>query len=343
MSVKKLSPPELERWVQSLIHRHRVFGPQAKSNRFVYELLMAAADLRLDHDVTILPPRKFLLPPCEALSHFTRAGDFQPVFDGRPMVLFGVHPYDVAAIAQMDKYFGQDNPDAHYLERRKSTTLVACDVQNPSANVFAASMGTATVKEGFDLLLTRIGGVYLADSRTPAGDALLAEAGDLRDADALDLARRDQLWLDAGKLLGRRALNCRLDQLPALLEKSYEHPVWREKSKMCYSCGSCVMVCPSCFCFDVQDEVNWDTQGGTRSRRWDSCMLADFARVAGGHNFRKHRAERYRHRFYRKGKYLSDRCGFVACVGCGRCATACTTHIADPVDLYNRLLENNDG
>ena len=61
--------------------------------------------------------------------------------------------------------------------------------------------------------------------------------------------------------------------------------------------------------------------------------------MAGGHNFRKERDARYRHRFYRKGKYLWDRMGFIACVGCGRCVTACTTDIANPVALYNALME----
>ena len=33
----------------------------------------------------------------------------------------------------------------------KNATIVACDVQNPSDNVFAGCMGTATVREGFDI------------------------------------------------------------------------------------------------------------------------------------------------------------------------------------------------
>jgi len=29
----------------------------------------------------------------------------------------------------------------------------------------------------------------------------------------------------------------------------------------------------------------------------------------------------------------------IACVGCGRCITACVTKIANPVEIYNRLAE----
>jgi ferredoxin len=340
MSPKKIGQSRMNEWVGSLIRRHRVCGPQVKGNRFAYDWLGCPDDLRLDHDVTILPPKKYLMPPREAMLRFTRGGEFRSVIDAEPLVLFGVHPYDVAAIAQMDRYFTQDNPDAHYLARRKNVTIVACDVQNASDTVFAACMGTATVREGFDLLLTLVGDTYVVESRTPAGDALLALAGPLEDADPLSLARREQVWLDAEKLLHRQHLRCRLADLPGLLEGAYKHPVWERMSRTCFSCGSCVMVCPSCFCFDVQDELDWDLASGTRRRQWDGCLLTEFAIVAGGHNFRKQREERYRHRYYRKAKYLPDRCGFVACVGCGRCVAACVPRIANPVEVYNSLLED---
>jgi ferredoxin len=340
MIVKKLTGSAINDWIGAMIGRHRVLAPQAKGERFAYDVLRSPADLRLDHDVTILPPKKYLLPPAEVILTFKGNGEFRPVTDASPVVLLGVHPYDVAAIAQMDRYFTQDNPDAHYLARRKNVALVACDVQNISENIFASCMGTATVREGFDILLTLVGDCYIAESRTPKGDALLSLAGNLPDADPVSLGRREQVWLDLQKLLRRHTLRCGVEDLPGLLEKSQQHPIWKKNSETCFSCGSCVMVCPSCFCFDVQDDVGWDLSSGTRKRRWDGCLLAEFAMVAGGHNFRKDRRERYRHRFYRKGKYLRERCGFVACVGCGRCASACTAGIANPVEVYNSLLED---
>jgi ferredoxin len=245
----------------------------------------------------------------------------------------------VAAIAMMDILFTRDTCDTHYAARRQNITIVACDVQNPSANVFAGSMGTATVKSGFDVLLTRVDGACLAQAATERGEQLLLLAGPLEDADPVSLARRDQVWADAPKLLRKHTLHGVPEDLPAALDRGYDSPVWEKKASLCYSCGSCTMVCPTCFCFDVQDEVNWDLRTGERVRRWDGCLMTGFALVAGGHNFRKRREERYRHRFYRKGKYLRDQFGFTACVGCGRCVTACTTGIANPVELYNALLE----
>ena len=78
---------------------------------------------------------------------------------------------------------------------------------------------------------------------------------------------------------------------------------------------------------------------GERYRQWDGCMLADFAAVAGGGNFRKDRESRFRHRMYRKGKYVPERFGKLGCVGCGRCASACLAEIASPAETFNMLKE----
>ncbi len=331
--------PIFTAWIEELIAAQPVMGVQARDERFVFAPLHQAADLRLDYDVTILPPKKYFQPAWEKLSSFTGPAEFQTQSSTEPFIILGVHPYDVVAIAQMDTIFARDKFDAHYMARRQRATIIACDVQSVSDNVFAACMGTATTERGFDILLTRIGERYVVDARTARGESLLGVLAQAPAADAVSLGRRQQVWDDNRQHLCRHSLRMPPQALPELLAASYEHPVWEEKAQRCFSCGSCNLVCPTCYCFDVQDEVDWDLRQGRRWRTWDGCLLKDFAAVAGGHNFRKSRADRYRHRFYRKGKYVPDKIGEIACVGCGRCITACVTKIASPVEIYNRLLE----
>jgi sulfhydrogenase subunit beta (sulfur reductase) len=78
----------------------------------------------------------------------------------------------------------------------------------------------------------------------------------------------------------------------------------------------------------VADVIAEDLGSGTRVRRYDSCQLDPFAEVAGGENFREHRASRLRHRMYRKGKFILEQTGRSGCVGCGRCERACVAAIS---------------
>jgi len=342
MSLKKIKEAALRRWVDNLLATTRVVGVKAKDERFAFGLLQSASELRLDYDVTVIPPNKVCLqPPREALLRFV-GHHYESVLEDEPFVLFGVHPYDMVAISQMDKLFARDNYDSHYMARRRAATIVVSDVQRASENAFAGCMGTAVVQEGFDVLITRIRRQYLVDARTEKGEALAETLAGAPDATQEDLAARERVWERNRRQLRKHRLKARPDELPGLLgaAAAYGHPVWEEKARLCFSCGSCNVVCPTCYCFDVQDDVGWDLQSGERFRAWDGCMLEKFARVAGGHNFRGQRFERYRHRYYRKGKYVPDKIGECACVGCGRCITACVTKIANPVTVFNRLWED---
>jgi len=128
-------------------------------------------------------------------------------------------------------------------------------------------------------------------------------------------------------------------EIPVLLGHAATNPLWEEQANKCLNCGTCNLVCPTCYCFDVVDEMDLDLVHGKRIRRWDACLLSDFAKVASGENFRETRTSRYQHRLFRKGQYLFSKLGDVACVGCGRCASFCLADIADPVDVFNRLKE----
>jgi len=340
MTVKKISKSDFAGFVEALIATARTIGVQAMGDRFDFAPLESAKDLRLDYDVTLMPPKRFFLPPTEVLVTFQVGGAYEPQCDDQEFILLGVHPYDVVAINQMDELFRQDNYDAHYMARRDNATIIACDVARPSEHVFASSMGTAVVKEGYDILLTDIGDGYVAEAATEKGERWLAEAKGV-PADSQALSKREEVWARNRKSLNKHELKCDPAYLPKLLAKAYRHPVWEERAKTCFACGSCNQVCPTCYCFNVQDDVSWDLQTGQRSRAWDGCLLDGFTKVAPAHEFRKSRADRFRHRLYRKAAYVPPKIGGqIACVGCGRCVGACLPDIANPVSVYNRLIDD---
>lgn len=343
MNLKKVSPAILQEWVSGMICDGPVYAPQARNHQFVFDRLLQVADLRLDYDITNLPPKKYFLPQREDLVEFSRSeGTYHSVMHEEAFVLLGIHPYDFEAIAQLDKVFSSVPCDTHYKARREQVTIIVSDMQTVSKDNFSGCMHTATGRdvEGCDVKLTQLSsGDVVVESCSDKGSACIAPLQAAPDADRDTLAQRKQVWDTLECDSRKHELRMEPEEIPALLERSYDHPVWLENAQFCYSCGACNLVCPTCYCFSMEDELDWNMDTGRRYRTWDGCMLEHFAEVAGGHNFREKKRSRYRHRFYRKGKYMWDAFGSIACVGCGRCTSACTAKIANPVDVLNRLME----
>ena len=338
MSLMILDKGALAPLVNALMADYQVIGPQAKGPQFAFGPITDPGQLRLDHNTTILPPKKVLQPPQERLATFTMRGapHVDTVIEAHPTVLLGMHTCDLHAIQLLDKVFSQDYPDAHYLERRRQTIIVSLECLEPcDEHSFCKSMGTLTAGEGYDLHLTDLGAAYAVDVATEAGEQLLSRYGIAREAADADIRRLNGVLSAKWPRFAYR-LDFDAAELPALLRRAYDHPLWAELGERCLACGSCTNVCPTCYCFNVVDEVNMALTEGERLRRWDSCQLDEFARVAGGENFREARAARQRHRFMRKGKYIYEKFDELGCVGCGRCIRTCVANISI-VDGFNAI------
>jgi len=344
VEVKKafvISKNSLKSMVESLAKEMEVVGVKSRHDKYVYDRIVDFEELCLDYDVTVISPIKYLLPAKETLLRF-KIGDWskvEPVIEAIPRVIIGVHPYDIKAIELVDEAFIATNPDPNYIARRQNTIIIGVDCLNPSPKSFAPSMGTHLTETGFDLLLTDIGSGYIVSVGSEKGADLLAKYAQVRELTGEEIAKQKAVR-DAALAKYKLSLDVPRERLPKLLEESYDDPYWESKSKTCLSCGSCVMVCPTCFCFDVQDDVALSLKEGERFRQWDGCMLVEFAKVATGENFRHDKASRFRHRIYKKGKYILERYGRVGCVGCGRCAIACLAEIASPLEAFNAIAES---
>lgn len=339
MTEKVLSKQNLNIFINTLLSRgEEIVGVKKKEGQYAFGKIADAEEVCLDYDITLLPPSMYLLPQREALLKFNIAERpvASPVIEANPFILFGVHPYDIKAIELLDTAFSTDNLDTNYLSRREAATIIGVDCLNPNPNAFCPSMDTAFTDKGYDLLLTDIGDSYVIAIGSEKGQELLKGCPDTQEATQVELKRKEE---ERQKALGQYkvALDTPLEKLPQLLDKSWNSSLWEERSEACLSCGSCVMVCPTCFCFDVQDDIELDLVEGERYRQKDACMLVDFAAVAGGGNFRDDKTSRYRHRMYRKGKYIMERFGKPGCVGCGRCASACLAEIASPAETFNLM------
>ncbi|HAH06934.1 MAG TPA: hypothetical protein DCM05_10475 [Elusimicrobia bacterium] len=341
MSAHFIKESDFKAFVSALIKAKPVYGPTAKRSKFVFSRLESPEQLRLDYDVTLLPPKKLFFPTSQDLVRFD--GDkFEACVQPEEKILFGVHFYDVKALDMTDLLFREKNPDWNYLAHRECTTLVASSIQAVAPRAFWGSVGREVQPKGHDAFLTKIQGGFVYEPRTPKGEALLkhgafGKASDEQVAEARkandDIKKRCPQELKKPSASIARKVRAAFD----------DETLWDKLAEDCFSCGSCNTVCPTCYCFDVQDVWNVDQKSGARTRTWDACLTREFAEVslgAGAHeNFRESRGERFRHRIMRKAVYLNEKLGGPACVGCGRCSSACTSDIADPVRVIEQIVK----
>ena len=337
MSFKAIPKSALPDWIARLTTTHRVVGPKPLHGQHIFGQVSSAEEINLDYPTTVVPPKKYLLPQREELLRFKTDGSLpELVEDAEPTVVLGVHTCDLHAIQLLDRVFSTGFADQAYRAHRDQTILVSIECLKPCMpQSFCKSMNTLSVTEGFDLHLTDLGEEYVVDVGTERGAALLKDFEPARVGTEDDNHRFSRAMSEKWPLFPLR-LEFDVTDLPSLLSTSYDSKLWDELGARCLACGMCTNVCPTCYCFNVVDEVDLTLSAGRRFRVWDSCQLDGFASVAGGHDFRSTRAARQRHRFFRKGKYQTDAFGLVGCVGCGRCAQACLVDIT-PVDTFNEL------
>ena len=84
-------------------------------------------------------------------------------------------------------------------------------------------------------------------------------------------------------------LDCDVSDLPSLLSMSMKSPLWEELGKRCLACAACTNVCPTCFCFDVKDEIELENGDGHPYAIGIPASWMSLPPWLVGHNFRKNR------------------------------------------------------
>ena len=335
---------ELSDFVDRLMEKHRVYAPVRQQDMTDFQEISSADQVDLSFANTTLSPKSIILPQSEAMFEFNldrtseQAGILREIeTDYFPRVIFGIRPCDARAFQLLDLNF--DTPshrDPWWVRRRQITTLVGLGCNTPCPTCFCTSAGSGPfAKEGLDLLLIDLDDELVIQVITEKGQGLLNDIG--VEAEASGVKKEVVSALEESSLQYIKSVvpteGLKQHDANALFNAEF----WEEVQFACINCGVCTFVCPTCWCFDIQDEV---LKGqGLRLRNWDSCMFTLFTLHGSGHNPRSQKLQRVRQRFMHKLKYFPDKyCKGVACVGCGRCVQQCPVNI----DIRQVFLLMND-
>jgi len=333
MTEKVFTKTDWIKALEGLAEAYRVFAPVKEGDFHIFETVTEGKNPDFEFQNTRLSPKSIIYPQSERMFEYglDEKDDAAHILkespkDYSPQAIVGIRPCDAHGFNIVKPNF--DNPefqDPWWVQHFESTVLVGLGCNDPCSSCFCTAVGGGPFREeGLDVLLYDLGEKFLAKGLTEKGEALLkkteggifAEDKHLKAAEALVSASSGKI--NAG---------VPTDKLKEkVVNELFDAPFWNDVAFACINCGTCTFLCPTCWCFDIQDEV-LGTEGD-RIRNWDSCMFPLFTLHGSGHNPRDEKFQRVRQRFMHKLKYYVDKYeNGVQCSGCGRCVRHCPVNI----------------
>jgi sulfhydrogenase subunit beta (sulfur reductase) len=314
---------------------YELFGPVKDKNGFIIKNLGNDLLPEMEYFDSVMSAKSVLFPQTEKILVTTldESREDHHIMkrakaDYSPRAVVGIRPYDAKAMQIVNLNFDTDEyKDPYWCDAYNATTFVGLGINRPGPFDFSTSTGSGPFcEEGLDILLADLDDKFLAKVLTDKGSAFMTsckfESGaDEKESQALfDILRKEAektivSKIDTDKLKDKTILDL------------HEAPFWDDIAFSCINCGTCTYVCPTCWCFDIQDETK--RKSSTRFRNWDTCMSPLFTSHASGHNPRDAKTQRVRQRFMHKLKYFLDKYDDkgIMCVGCGRCVKSCPVNI----------------
>ena len=321
---------DLDRFITQLSRSRKITAPVKHGvKNFAFDEVTSAASISLKYIPTILPPKKYFMPQRERIQEFNReTHQWKPVVESNgEMVLFGVHTCDLAGIQFLNTVMDVAPQDVNYAAHKNKVVIMGLEC-NDYCDEYASCrvMNNYLPNGGYDLFFTELKDVFMVHVGSAAGEKIVKDAGVFLKPDAVHQKELEKIRKKKEKLF-KDEVKVKRESLKGVFEKTVQSKVWEDIDGRCLACGNCTNVCPTCYCFDIKDELDLNLKTGFRHRIWDSCQNEEFAKVAGGENFRQKRGQRQRHRYMRKFTYPMEKFSVYACTGCGRCSRTCMAKI----------------
>lgn len=336
MIFKVFKKEELRHLFDVISADNRVVGPVEVGRDtngcplYAFDQVSDFDDIRLDYTTTKLSAKRYFLPYREDLATFSIKGkDWDKNIDYNiesPCIFFGLHACDINALNKLDKVLlGSIYPMPYYAAKRKNAFIIGFDCI-PQPYCFCRSMGADTALHGFDMFLTDMGEQYFVEILSDTAYNFLKN---INTAEPVEADHTLYMKIIAEKN-SKFVAHVDSTDLTKILDMEFQSDVWKQWGQKCLACGTCAQVCPTCYCYGVEETVNINFLEAKKTKLLYSCNLIDFAQVAGGHNFRSERHVRLKYRYYHKHRGFVEAYEEPLCVGCGRCGEACLAEITVP-------------
>jgi len=343
MKFIKIDKADWDTGIEKLKDSYLTFGPVKDQEFHDFKTLEKDVHPDLSCLNTRLSPKTIVYPQSQTMFEYsldeTEADHHllkEVGLDISPRAVIGIRPCDAKAFLLVKLNFDTSEfKDPYWIRSFEATSLIGLACQSPCSSCFCTTAGCGPFhEEGLDVLLVENDDHFLAKVITERGEAVVAGAG--WDVEvSLDAAESQirEIKAEAEAKIRSFVKTDRLKGLETI--ELHEASFWEDVAFSCINCGTCTYGCPTCWCFDIQDEIYGSS--GKRMRNWDSCMYPLFTLQGSGHNPRGTKTHRVRQRFMHKLKYFVDKYdNGIQCVGCGRCIRLCPVNI-DIRNVCNKM------
>jgi len=296
------------KFIDWLLLRFDIYGPKQIEGIVRFGKIKFRQDIEYDSK-PFYPLRKLFLPNKEELYSYRDKKYQCPNQKKRKRIILGIPLFDLEALTYYSLIFSHDS----YFQAKLRNSIICGISPIPDENSFYQEFEDKILHHlKFDLYFDQNkDGSYRLFSGSEEGQKILEGFGE-----------KNYIHIEFEGPPQKADYTTYLQKIAKKIQASYGSLFWKKLGDKCLACGKCTLVCPMCYCYDLQT-----TASSQLFREWGNCFYSEFSEVTGNHKFLKNRAERiynwYDHKFVRMPREY----GFVGCVQCGRCIEVCPVGI----------------
>jgi len=319
----------LNNFVKYLQKKYKIYAPIKDGDELYVKPINEATEIDFSNKIPMNTFKPVLLPKRDVLFEYKKGKIVKKPISYEPECGFLMSVQDLKAVGLFHQVFERD---PYYQKKRQSNLLIG-------QAFFEGSGFKGHLRERYeeDILEHIIFDIMLVKSGKAVWKVFTGSLKGQKLLEKFDYKKYEHIEFTG--LIKEEGIDPELEQhRKQIVEASNQ--AWEHWGAICTACGKCAIDCPTCYCFDIDDEPDTKEKGsGQRVRTWTTCFYNGFSEVGGGNKFLRTNAQRIQNWYVHKWVRIPHEYQIMGCVNCGRCDKVCPVGIKR-ADVFKWLEKN---